>query len=1311
MNTVPITKCCPKCAAPLPEDAPQGLCPKCLMLAASTPTESGTGLADLTNGLSLEAVQAAFPQLEILELIGAGGMGAVYKARQPKLDRLVALKVLSPSLAASPAFAERFNREARVLARLNHPGIVNVFDFGVVERTASRSAADEETGEAPAPLYYLLMEFVDGVNLRQAMEAGRFTPTQALALVPKICEALQFAHDEGILHRDIKPENILLDTKGRVKIADFGIAKLVGQPRPVTKLTATGAAVGTPNYMAPEQLEHPEDVDQRADIYSLGVVFYEMLTGELPIGRFAPPSEKSPVDPRVDAVVFRALEKERERRYRSAGEVKTSVEHLTSAPPTPPAAPATPASAPVFDPAQDFILCPPQLPRMAKAIIIYALTVAPVLWLLSLFTIEPLPNHPLVGFVQVMANLLTYGLDFLLVILLAIGGWKLRGLRPSAVNWLRTVIWLRIGCGVLTIGTTLWVESLASQFLPDAPVPRPHLSDGLVMAFALAAMVFEISALVWLHRHRVALRALCTKGQHPSDAPPSYWQQAWLSWPAGARFGVKVGIIATILGLGWLFAYYRLEWIHEGPYVVRNSVVGWPTPWLSWWRSPTQNSQLDWGVEFFTLSFAAGLAAVALVILFARLRGTERRWGAVVSQPPATAAPPAAETGPRWSWKSIIGAALVGVSLPLPVLLGTATVLRMGGVGSAEMLILLGLALFLGLPGTILGWMGLSDIREQAGRLRGLPFAVFAALAWPLGLLVGVTVAAPAMIAIPVAAGEGPPLWTRFTLLVPAAVITFAIWAVYATARWGANRPASQRKGVLKWIFLGLVLALAGFALSLAGKPSVRGAPKSASLRPYPNQVQPQPGSTFNGLLEVPAGHLLRIEARLWSNGVAVPVSNLTAHVLAPRDRPHRDLLSWRVLSVGDPGNRGAGWNFTLGGGSNPVLCPPPQGAERPDWQLAGFHGVVTVPAGTEHSVPILRGSGRGMDGSSALWEAKLNLRLEPPGARSVANESSLVGLGPEPQVGGQLLVGSSTPDVVLTVSAPPRENLILSATVLSNRVPVAQRHLRTKLWPPSTSKPTDFQVKWQPVVTAGSSSWDIEVTDPRNGQVLARLCPDNLPQFEWMAATAAPAAVKAAHEAREFEIARALRRTDAGAVDWSVRFKVQSQPPPPTDSRRGIDAEVVVPANQVAVFEVVTRSNGVIVPVPGLGAYQVNADPEPWNGRFLWADDPDDLDSLTAMPRWSFGLLHDRDRLLQSGLGVPTPPPTFTGFLTLWTELKPDHEVLEGLNHADPNRLAYGLRIRTQTIQPKPGVRHHGGGFGTNWLKEAGTSLVPMAR
>jgi tRNA A-37 threonylcarbamoyl transferase component Bud32 len=305
---------CPKCGAVIAADAPQGLCPKCLLAAVSAPTEP----ASPTAIPSREELARAFPHLEVLELVGQGGMGCVFKARQPKLDRFVALKILSQPLGHDPAFAERFTREGRVLARLNHPNIVTVHDFGQA-----------------GGFFYLLMEFVDGVNLREAMRAGRFTPEQALAVVPKICDALQYAHGEGILHRDIKPENILLDGKGRVKIADFGIAKLVGDAPAEMHLTGQGATLGTPHYMAPEQLERPSTVDHRADIYSLGVVFYEMLTGELPLGRFAPPSQKSQADPRLDDVVFRTLEKEPERRAQSAGEVKTAVENIARDPAAP----------------------------------------------------------------------------------------------------------------------------------------------------------------------------------------------------------------------------------------------------------------------------------------------------------------------------------------------------------------------------------------------------------------------------------------------------------------------------------------------------------------------------------------------------------------------------------------------------------------------------------------------------------------------------------------------------------------------------------------------------------------------------------------------------------------------------------------------------------------------------------------------------------------------------------------------------------------------------------------------------------------
>ncbi len=262
-----------------------------------------------------QALHSLFPQLEILGLLGAGGMGAVYRARQRGLDRLVALKILPPKFSGEPAFAERFAREARTLARLNHPNIVDVYDLG-------------QTG----PLYYFLMELVDGVSLRQLMDTHSLAPRETLAIVAQICEALEYAHIEGIVHRDIKPENILLDQKGRVKIADFGLSKLLDSRMEAVQLTQPNHVLGTMHYMAPEQFENPLSADSRADLYSLGVVFYEMLTGELPLGRFPLPSQKSAVDSRLDELVLRALEKDPKKRFQNASELRIQVEEIAGLP-------------------------------------------------------------------------------------------------------------------------------------------------------------------------------------------------------------------------------------------------------------------------------------------------------------------------------------------------------------------------------------------------------------------------------------------------------------------------------------------------------------------------------------------------------------------------------------------------------------------------------------------------------------------------------------------------------------------------------------------------------------------------------------------------------------------------------------------------------------------------------------------------------------------------------------------------------------------------------------------------------------------
>lgn len=359
---------CPDCGAGIPSAAPGGMCPRCLLAGIDPGSIRGSGAnspppddPDRTLPLdtierrlleanqhpgrespasphepkkgarqfapSLEELQELFPHLEIVELLGAGGMGAVYKARQPRLDRFVALKILSCPKEYHENFALRFEREAQLLAKLNHPNIVSIYDFGEIDRGSGKEDEDN--------LFYFMMEFVDGADLNKLIHTGGLEPGQALGLIPQICDALQFAHDEGITHRDVKPANILVDQKGNVRIADFGLAKLIESDdveAMMTGLTMTGTSMGTPHYMAPEQWESPEKVDHRADIYSLGVVFYEMLTGERPHGVFAPPSSKTKVDNRIDSVVLRAMEREPDLRYQQASEVKEEVTRVVTSP-------------------------------------------------------------------------------------------------------------------------------------------------------------------------------------------------------------------------------------------------------------------------------------------------------------------------------------------------------------------------------------------------------------------------------------------------------------------------------------------------------------------------------------------------------------------------------------------------------------------------------------------------------------------------------------------------------------------------------------------------------------------------------------------------------------------------------------------------------------------------------------------------------------------------------------------------------------------------------------------------------------------
>jgi serine/threonine protein kinase len=313
-----LSKSCPKCGAVLASEATDGLCPQCLMNEVMEPTiVSDASKPKDSAVLTPEELAPFFPQYEILRMLGRGGMGAVYLARQISLKRLVAIKLLPTDMSDSEqGFSERFKNEAQAMAQLNHPGIVAVYDFG---QTANG-------------LLYIVMEYVEGTDVQLMLASqGRLHSAHAMAITAHVCDALQYAHTRGIIHRDIKPSNIMVSNDGVVKVADFGLAKMShGQ---TTGLTQSGMAMGTLHFMAPEALTLGTAVDQRADIYAVGVMLYQMLTGKLPQGMFEMPSlQVAGLDPRYDRIVARALRDDRELRYQAALELRHDLDAILTQP-------------------------------------------------------------------------------------------------------------------------------------------------------------------------------------------------------------------------------------------------------------------------------------------------------------------------------------------------------------------------------------------------------------------------------------------------------------------------------------------------------------------------------------------------------------------------------------------------------------------------------------------------------------------------------------------------------------------------------------------------------------------------------------------------------------------------------------------------------------------------------------------------------------------------------------------------------------------------------------------------------------------
>lgn len=324
---------CPVCAAKNPDAASEcGRCHTPLPIRVSQETLDEPGAtADWSVAVTPQAgVSASSGELkegtvlagryEILQLLGEGGMGAVYKARDSELDRIVVLKLIRPELAKNPEILRRFKQELILARQVTHKNVIRIFDLG------------QSDG-----IKFITMDFVEGQDLRRLLlEQGKFPPEQAARIMLQICRALEAAHGEGVIHRDLKPQNIMLDKKGRVYVMDFGIARSAYLPG----MTQTGALIGTPEYMSPEQARG-EKLTERSDLFSLGVIFYELLTGKSPYPDDAalatlwkrlqekpkPPIEVDPAVPKpLNDIVMKSLEIKPEDRWGSAHEMVQQLE-------------------------------------------------------------------------------------------------------------------------------------------------------------------------------------------------------------------------------------------------------------------------------------------------------------------------------------------------------------------------------------------------------------------------------------------------------------------------------------------------------------------------------------------------------------------------------------------------------------------------------------------------------------------------------------------------------------------------------------------------------------------------------------------------------------------------------------------------------------------------------------------------------------------------------------------------------------------------------------------------------------------------
>jgi serine/threonine protein kinase len=300
---------CPRCGKLQPEKLlVGGLCPQCVARSVQVDLLASTD-AEIEEK---EPLSMNVQGYEVIELIGGGGMGEVYRAIMVARGKEVALKVVAGRLTRDPETMARFEAEVAALSRLDHPNVVRVIDHG----------------EMPNGRHFLVMEYVDGCDLRRLLRAQRLEPERAIDIFLKVCAGVQHAHERGLVHRDIKPANILVGLDGTVKVADFGLAKTLVEESFAYGFTQTRDTFGTPYYVAPEVTQRAQAADERTDVYALGVLLYELLTGTVPMGQFTPLSKRTGLDPRLDAVVASALVDDPAGRTASAKEMTESVARI-----------------------------------------------------------------------------------------------------------------------------------------------------------------------------------------------------------------------------------------------------------------------------------------------------------------------------------------------------------------------------------------------------------------------------------------------------------------------------------------------------------------------------------------------------------------------------------------------------------------------------------------------------------------------------------------------------------------------------------------------------------------------------------------------------------------------------------------------------------------------------------------------------------------------------------------------------------------------------------------------------------------------